>query len=34
LAAAGIPTLVMTARSWNLDDGAKAEIDGFLRRLG
>ena len=34
LTSAGIPTLVMTARSWALDDGATAEVDEFLRRLG
>jgi hypothetical protein len=33
LAAAGIPTLVLTARSWNVDDGAAGEIDSFLRGL-
>lgn len=33
LLAAGIPTLVLTARSWNVDDGAVAEIQRFLRGL-
>jgi hypothetical protein len=33
LAAAGIPTLVLTARSWNVDDGAVGEIGDFLRGL-
>ena len=33
LAAAGIPTLVLTARSWNVDDGAADEIRSFLRGL-
>lgn len=33
LASAGIPTLVLTARSWNVDDGAGDEIHGFLRGL-
>ncbi len=33
LAAAGIPTLVLTARSWNVDDGAADEIHHFLRGL-
>jgi hypothetical protein len=30
---AGIPALVMVARSWNLDDGADAEIQSFLGAL-
>jgi len=33
LAAAGIPTLVLTARSWNVDDGVVDEIYRFLRGL-
>jgi len=33
LAAAGIPALVLTARSWNVDDGATDEIHRFLRGL-
>lgn len=34
LAAAEIPTLVMTARRWDMGDGVAAEIAGFLRGLG
>ena len=33
LEAAGIPTLVLTARSWNVDDGAADEIHRFLKGL-
>ncbi|MEP7311107.1 MAG: 2-hydroxyacyl-CoA dehydratase family protein [Pseudomonadota bacterium] len=33
LAAAGIPALVLTSRSWNADDGATDEITGFLGGL-
>jgi hypothetical protein len=33
LAAAGIPTVVLTARTWNIDDGAVDEIQCFLRGL-
>jgi len=33
LAAAGIPALVLTARSWNVDDGAIDEVQRFLRGL-
>jgi len=33
LTAAGIPTLLLTARSWNVDDGAVEEIQSFLRGL-
>lgn len=33
LLAAGIPTLLLTARSWKVDDGAVAEIQRFLRGL-
>jgi hypothetical protein len=30
---AGIPALVLVARSWNLDDGAVQEIQSFLERI-
>jgi hypothetical protein len=30
---AGIPALVLVARSWNLDDGADQEIQAFLERI-
>ncbi len=33
LADLGIPTLALTARSWNVDDGAADEIQSFLRGL-
>jgi hypothetical protein len=33
LAAAGIPTLALTARSWNVDDGAVEEMQRFFRGL-
>jgi pimeloyl-ACP methyl ester carboxylesterase len=33
LEAEGIPTLVLTARSWNVDDGAVEETQSFLRGL-
>ena len=33
LQAGGLPTLVLTARSWNADDGAVEEIQSFLRGL-
>ncbi len=33
LAALGVPTLVLTARSWHVDDGVAGEIESFLRGL-